>query len=101
MRQVLRPPLIDPEVPEDQLAAWIDGHTMRCHAALLAELPLLRREGASGGGGLVLDSEYGRKLRALAAESTAATASGGGTQQQQHPWQAAPVAAPAPATAAP
>lgn len=29
MRQLLRPPLLDPAVPDERLAAWLDKHTMK------------------------------------------------------------------------
>ena len=44
---MIRPPLLDPEVPDDKLAAWIDQHTMHVHQFLepQKELPFRVREG--------------------------------------------------------
>eukprot|EP00887_Chlorella_sp_A99_P003588 scaffold7.g3588.t1 len=63
VRRMLRPPLMDPSVPDGELAAWIDANTMAVHAHLLANLGSLRCDEASGR--LELDCEYGRELRAL------------------------------------
>ena len=44
---MIRPPLMDPEVPDDKLAAWIDKHTMHVHKFLepQQELPFRVRDG--------------------------------------------------------
>ena len=44
---MIRPPLLDPEVPDDKLAAWIDKHTMHVHQFLepQKELPFRVRDG--------------------------------------------------------
>ena len=34
VKTMLRPPLLDPSVPDEQLAAWIDSHTMHVHQFL-------------------------------------------------------------------
>ena len=33
-KRMLKPPLLDPSVPDTQLAGWIDAHTMRVHQFL-------------------------------------------------------------------
>lgn len=44
---MIRPPLLDPEVPDEKLAAWIDKHTMHVHQFLepQKELPFRVRDG--------------------------------------------------------
>lgn len=64
LRQLLRPPLLDPEQPAERLAAWIDKHTMRVHAALLDKLHLLRRDEDTQQ--LVLDDPYWEQLQSAA-----------------------------------
>ena len=34
VRSMLKSPLLDPSVPEERLAAWIDSHTMHVHQFL-------------------------------------------------------------------
>lgn len=31
---MLKPPLLDPDIPEEKLAEWVDTHTMRVHQFL-------------------------------------------------------------------
>lgn len=64
LRQLLRLPLLDPKQPPEGLAAWIDQHTMRVHAALLDKLHLLRLD--EGTQQLVLDDPYWEQLQAVA-----------------------------------
>ena len=64
-KQLLRPPLLDPSLPEDQVAAWVDAHTMRVHAGFLHLLPKLRREVQTQR--LVLDDSYWQQLQQLPA----------------------------------
>lgn len=42
VRRLLQPPLIDPDIPQDALAAWIDNNTMRVHARLLDNIDKIR-----------------------------------------------------------
>lgn len=63
LRQLVRPPLLDPDLPEEQLAGWIDKHTMAVHHVLLPRLALLRRDAATQA--LVLDDPYWEQLQAL------------------------------------
>lgn len=90
VRQLLRPPLLDHQQPEDQLAAWIDKHTMRVHGALLERLHLLRRDEATQQ--LVLEDPYWQQLQ------VAAQAAPAGVQAAP---EAAAAAAAAPVPAAP
>ena len=47
---MIRPPLLDPEVPDDKLAAWIDQHTMHVHQfSGAAEGAPLQSEGGDAG----------------------------------------------------
>lgn len=65
VRQLLRPPLLDHQQPEEGLGAWIDQHTMRVHGALLDRLHLLRRDEATQQ--LVLNDPYWQQMQAMAA----------------------------------
>lgn len=62
-KQILQPPLIDPKVPENELSAWLDSHTMAVHHHLLP----LRHKVKPGGqpGTYVLEDEYWDLLQAL------------------------------------
>ncbi|PRW61039.1 hypothetical protein C2E21_0196 [Chlorella sorokiniana] len=64
LRQLLRPPLLDPEQPAERLASWIDKHTMRVHAGLLDKLHLLRLDESTQQ--LVLDDPYWQQLQVVA-----------------------------------
>lgn len=75
VRQLLRPPLLDHEVPEERLAAWLDTHTMRVHGALLDRLSLLRWDDESQR--LILDDEYGQQLQQLPPWQPGAAGGGG------------------------
>lgn len=65
-RTMLRRPLLDPSVAADDLAAWIDAHTMRVHHRLLERLHNVR-VGDQGSSQFVLAEadEYGALLRQL------------------------------------
>jgi hypothetical protein len=62
-KKILQPPLIDPNVPDSELSAWLDAHTMAVHHHLL---PLLRKVKPGGEPGTyLLDDEYWDRLQAL------------------------------------
>ena len=90
-KQLLRPPLLDPSLPEDQVAAWVDAHTMRVHAGFLHLLPKLRRDAQTQQ--LVLDDPYGQQLQQLAERQSASPAGTSGPTTSA----AAPAATAAPA----
>lgn len=58
IKQIVKPPLLDPNVPDAELGAWIDKHTMRVHQFL----DRLQRIERKGGGGFVLNDAYGASL---------------------------------------
>lgn len=60
VKQMLRMPLIDPGVSDDELASWIDANTMAIHQ-FLGKLHQLRR--GTDGGKLVLDDPYYQELQ--------------------------------------
>ena len=63
IRHLLRLPLLDTSLPDDQLAAGVDEHTMRVHVGLLDKLGSLRREESSGK--YVLDDPYWQALQGV------------------------------------
>lgn len=62
-KHMLLPPLIDPSVPENKLAAWIDAHTMNVHHRLLSKLDKVRQ--GEQAGSFILQDKYWEQLQAL------------------------------------
>lgn len=63
IKEILRPPLLEVELPEGELASWIDAHTMRVHDAFIDKLHKLRLDEQTGR--LVLDDPYWEELQRL------------------------------------
>ncbi|KAL4423816.1 hypothetical protein ABPG75_001117 [Micractinium tetrahymenae] len=63
IKEMMRPPLLEVALPEGELAAWIDAHTMRVHDGFIEKLHKLRREERTGK--LVLDDPYWEALQQL------------------------------------
>lgn len=63
IREMLQPPLLETALPEAELAAWIDAHTMRVHDGFIDKLHKLQRDGPTGK--LVLDDPYWEELQQL------------------------------------
>ena len=93
-KQLLRPPLLDPSLPEEEVAAWVDAHTMRVHAGFLHLLPKLRRDAQTRR--LVLDDPYWQQLRQLPAAQRQPAAPAGGSGPAASAAAPATAAAPAP-----
>ena len=93
-KQLLRPPLLDPSLTEDQVAAWVDAHTMRVHAGFLHLLPKLRREVPSQR--LVLDDSYWQQLQRLPAAAQRQAAAPAGSSGPAAAAVPAPAAVSAP-----
>lgn len=65
-REILRPPLLDPSVPDERLSDWLDAHTMRVHAELHQRRGKIRRvEDGTRSFRLNDDDEYWLQLRSL------------------------------------
>jgi hypothetical protein len=73
IKQIVKPPLLDPNVPDAELGAWIDKHTMRVHQ-FLDRLQQIERKG----GGFVLNDAYGASLGLCAYSSEGEEGEGGG-----------------------
>ena len=93
-KQLLRPPLLDPSLPEEEVAAWVDAHTMRVHAGFLHLLPKLRRDAQTRR--LVLDDPYWQQLQQLPAAQRQPAAPAGGSGPAASAAAPATAAAPAP-----
>ncbi len=64
-KELLKPPLLDPTVPEDRLAAWLDKHTMAVHNRLLERRHKIRQAEKPGTFMLDPNDEYAKRLSTL------------------------------------
>jgi hypothetical protein len=64
---MLRPPLLDPELPISQVAEWVDKNTMKVHHHLLSHLHDIREEADTGKGKYCLSESnpYWQELQCL------------------------------------
>lgn len=64
---MLRPPLLDPELPLNQVAEWVDTNTMKIHHHLLPHIQDIREEAEDGKGKYCLSERnpYWQELQCL------------------------------------